>query len=134
MAECAQTIFGENVPNFLCSPLEDVYPLIYGHLDVEQKLLLEIGALDLVLIENASEVVNQLKNVPGFIEQVINFVLKDNESSYTSLGSFEFPYVLKNNPHRKDADSYEGSEKSLKYDSVISKVKRKINRKKKCNK
>jgi len=47
--------------------------------------------LDVVLIENASEIVSQMKNTHGFIEQIFDFILEDNKKGYKFLGSYNFP-------------------------------------------
>lgn len=79
----------------LQTPLENLYPQIFGDIDTEQRLLIKNGSSPVVILENASEFVSQMKNIPGFIEQIIKFIIDDNKSDFKFLGSHAFPLVVK---------------------------------------
>src|SRR3989304_7047341 len=101
----------------LCTPLEQIYPEIYGELDQVQKGLISSNSLDVVLIENASEIVSQLKNIHGFIEQILSYISKDNKTKYGMVGSFTFPDI-----------ELKPKEELPKYEVEIKEIKTKINR------
>lgn len=109
----------------LQEPLELSFPKIFGDFDHQQRLLIIANAKPLILVENASEIVNQMKNVYGFIEQIIQYVLEDNKSDYVSLGSHTFPIIVKEKWLDKypnsDKDSIYGENNGLteKYDNII---------------
>jgi len=123
------------------TPLEEIFPEIFKPLDEDQNLLIQIGALPLVLVENASEIISKIKDTEGFIEQVIDFIITDNKSNYAFIGSVTFPYVLKEKtvtdaggkPIAGDKrDDYGKNKKRDKlYDTQIAKLKKKLKRKKK---
>jgi len=101
----------------LCTPLEQIYPEIYGKLDQVQLNLLSSNSLDVVLIENASEIVSQLKNIHGFIEQILSYISKDNKTKYGMVGSFTFPDI-----------ELKPKEELPEYEVEIKEIKTKINR------
>src|SRR5271167_4487725 len=71
-------------------PLECQYPKEFGGLDEEQELLIEIGALDLVLIENAAELLRQVMMDGDNIEAVLRELSRSNRGCAT-LTSQTFP-------------------------------------------
>jgi len=108
-------------------PLEITYPEIFGKFDTEQYVLISRGSLPVVLLENASEFVSQMKNVPGFIEQIIGFIIKDNKKKYTFMGSHTFPIVIKKewSEPEQDFDVYgENKELTEQYDQTIKLIKK----------
>ena len=111
---CCGIIFGkkcdEKTKEKLWKPLEYTFPEIFGELDREEKLLINTGSESVVLLENASDIVSKMKDVPGFIEQMFDFIIKDNISisaneaklgrktnkgSFDFLGSYTFPLIIK---------------------------------------
>jgi hypothetical protein len=115
--------------------LEDKYPFIFGELDDEQKMLPK----SLLLIENATDIVNILKNTHGFLEDVFEHIISENESKYSFLGSYTIDYMMKpeyadykkfpelfiseSYTYTKAKDLGETSRKSRKYDIAIQKIK-----------
>lgn len=79
----------------LQTPLELTLPNIFGDFDEEQELLIKNGSTPVIIVENASEFVSQMKDVHGFIEQIIDIIIQDNKKNYAFLGSHTFPAVLK---------------------------------------
>ena len=71
----------------LWEPLETTYPSLVGELDEDQLELIKMGCMPLILMENASEFVGRIKNIPGFLEKLIQKIIDDNKSDYVSLGS-----------------------------------------------
>lgn len=77
----------------LWEPLEKTYPSLVGELDHHQQTIIDqYNGLPLVLMENASEFVGRIKNIPEFLEKVIQRIIDDNKSNYTSLGSYTIPF------------------------------------------
>lgn len=103
------------VKKFFCTPLELTYPNIYGKLDREQKILIKEGAMTVVLLENASDIVRQVKDYGTFLEDIFAYILADNKSKYAFLGSYTFP------------DLEDGEEPVLK---MVKEVKKKVKEKK----
>jgi hypothetical protein len=125
--KCSAKILGE-----LQTPLENTYPEIFGKLDEEQELLIKTGSKPVVVVENASEFVSQMKNVHGFIEQIINYIISDNKKKYVFLGSHTVPAIVKLSWLNKYPDTdydliydYAASydEKLGKYNELVSNVK-----------
>jgi hypothetical protein len=112
----------------LQTPLEITLPDVFGEMDKEQELLIEEGSQPVVVVENASEFVSQMKNVHGFIEQIITYIINDNKKKYTFLGSHTVPVVLK----QKWIDLYPTSDYDMlygeneltdTYDNIVKNVK-----------
>jgi hypothetical protein len=138
---CCQLIYGTKCPSQILSklstPLEMSYPKIFGKLDKDQEELIKYNSTPLILIENASEFVNKMKNINGFIEQIMGFVIKDNKSKFTYLGTFTFHYFLRSemvdmieekkmlyDPPGKDEQNFERYQDEL--NLVLTEMKRKI--------
>lgn len=77
-------------------PLELTLPEIFGDLDDQQLFLIRHGRKDVVLKENASAIIAAMKDHFGFLEMVIDNVIKGCDK-IKSMGSVTFPCVLKNN-------------------------------------
>lgn len=75
----------------LNEPLEIGYPFIFGDLDAQQKKIPE----RLVLIENATDIMSMIKNIPGVIEDIFERIILDTQSRYQFLGSYSIEYILK---------------------------------------
>ena len=75
---------------FLDLPLECQDPDKFGYFDDEQKSMIRNDALDLVLIENASELVRQVMMEPGIIEKVLTLLSQTYEGCAV-LPSETFP-------------------------------------------
>lgn len=113
----------------LQTPLELTFPDIFGSFDKEQEMLIKAGAAPVILVENASEFVSQMKNVHGFIEQIVQYILDDNKKKYVFLGSHTFPAVVKEKWLQKwpstDSDGIYGRniELTQRYDEIIRNIK-----------
>lgn len=129
---CCGIIFGapcnKKLEEQLWLPLELTFPDIYGEFDDEQKELINLGASPLILVENASEMVSQMKNIPGFIEQIINLIIADNKSDYVFLGVETFPVVIKEKWLKKFPDTDktmiygENEELTEKYEQLLNAI------------
>lgn len=94
--------------------MTDVYPLeitdqeTYGNLDQNQLELITpkpqgLGAYDLVLIENASQLFSNVILSKDNIENIIKLIIKNSKSSKcTSIGSLSVPYYIS----QKTLDAY----------------------------
>ena len=113
----------------LQTPLETTFPEIFGNLDDEQQLLIETGSMPVVIVENASEFVSQMKNVHGFMEDIITYIIKDNKKKYVFLGSHTVQAIVKDTWLSKYPDTdydeiYNGvSDMSVKYDELVRNIK-----------
>jgi len=97
---CCTKFFGKCTPALekkLGTPLELTFPELYGDLDEEQLDIIAHGGNSLVLVENAADVIRQMKNVHGFLENIMETLLKETKSDYKFLGSYTFPAILKKN-------------------------------------
>lgn len=87
------------------TPLEEILPNIFGKYDEEQKFLIKNNCKDLVLIENATEILNIVKDSPCFLENFFHYIISRNKSDYEFLGSYTFRIVknkhIKQNITRK---------------------------------
>jgi hypothetical protein len=113
----------------MIEPLENKYPFIFGELDKEQKKLPK----PLLLIENATDIVNIIKNRHGFFEDVFERIISDTGSDYAFLGSYTIEYTMKSqylnykkfpnifivNMYSKEPED----KKSRKYDVTVRKMK-----------
>lgn len=106
----------------LCTPLEKLYPKTFGNLDEGQKILIKHGSNDLVLIENASDFVAKIKEIPGLFEKIIENIIKQNDSNIVSLGSYSLVIGDK-----KEDFSIAKLEKMSHFKKFIDKVKSKSN-------
>lgn len=117
----------EEIRTKLQLPLEIVYPDIFGDLDGEQLDLAGSGSLPVVVLENASELVSQMKNIHGFIEQIVKYIIQDNKSDYVFMGSYTLPYVLKdtwiNTYTAPDAEKYGEGNLTTEYEQIINSIK-----------
>jgi hypothetical protein len=125
--KCSAKILGD-----LQTPLENTYPEIFGKLDEEQELLIKSGSKPVVVVENASEFVSQMKNVYGFIEQIIDYIIRDNKKKYVFLGSHTVPLVIKQKwldkyPFTHYDSIYEltvpDDNRRIKYDELVGNIK-----------
>lgn len=65
---------------------------LHPNLDFQQNRLMGMGARDLVIIENASGVVADIKNTQGFLERVFHSIIVKNTKNYKFLGSHSYDY------------------------------------------
>lgn len=80
-------------------PLECQDPKDFGDFDKEQRFLLERGALDLVLVENAAELMRRVMMEHGNIEKILNLLSKRYEGCGV-LPSETFP-IYTDDPNEK---------------------------------
>lgn len=99
-------------------PLECQDPDDFGDFDEEQKFLLDNGALDLVLIENASELMRRVMMQDGNIEKVLNMLSKTYEGCGV-LPSETFP-IYEHDP--KEAWQNTGTLKE--YTTAVNRMKK----------
>lgn len=131
---CCRIIFNRCEPELfdkLHQPLEDNLPKIFGKLDAHQKLLIKHGAKPVVIVENAAEFVSQMKNVHGFIEQIFDFILKDNKAKYTFVGSESFGMVIKPKwlekfPNTDAKIKYGNNKTTAAYEETIKNIRERI--------
>lgn len=96
VAKCCFKIMGKcdsEQLKFLCTPLETTYPEIYGKLDRSQELILEKydkQRAPLIVIENASDILRQIRDGSYFIEDVMEKILLDTKALFVFLGSYSF--------------------------------------------
>ena len=85
----------------LSIPLDYLYPEVFGAIDKEEKdLICKLGALDLVLIENASDVATKTIQGGGYIEYILKSIVSSYKTGYVHLPSETFPFYL--TPENKD--------------------------------
>jgi hypothetical protein len=95
-------------------PLECQDPDDFGNFDAEQKFLLSNGALDLVLIENAAELMRRVMMKPGNIEKILKLLSKTYEGCGV-LPAETFPiYAL------DPAESWQNTGTAEEYQSAIN--------------
>ena len=79
----------------LSIPLDYLYPEVFGAIDKEEKdLICKLGALDLVLIENASDVATKTIQGKGNIEYILKNIVHSYKTGYVHLPSETFPLYL----------------------------------------
>lgn len=109
------------------TPLENLYPSIFGELDEQQELLIRYGSMPLVIVENASEIVSQIKDLPDFMEQIIESIVENNDKSFKIFGSETFPAVIKEkwlyNYSAEYTEKYGKGKLTALYDKIIRKIK-----------
>lgn len=78
-------------------PLDYLYPDEFGVIDEEEiDLICEHNALDLVLIENASEVFKKVMMGRGVFERILQkIIVESNRSDITYIDSERFPFYVK---------------------------------------
>lgn len=118
----------DNDMKFLNTPLELTLPNIFNKLDKEQILLINSGAKGLVLVENASDIISKMKDMDGFIENIIKHIIEENQENFMFLGSHTISAVIKEKWLNKypdtDCDMKYGKNKmSREYDDIIKSIK-----------
>nr|QBK87714.1 MAG: hypothetical protein LCMAC202_00500 [Marseillevirus LCMAC202] len=108
-------------------PLEILSPKQYGEFDMSQlQLITNENAYDLVLIENASELLRQvMHDKPGNLEALLKIVVESAKSECIYLASETFPYYL--NP--KTISDFPGADvggqaSAAKYNNAVQTYKR----------
>lgn len=82
------------------TPLENLYPDIFGDLDDGQETLIRNGSTSLVITENASEFVSRMKDLPNFMENILSTIKQENHEKY-SIYCETFPSVIKDKWFKK---------------------------------
>jgi hypothetical protein len=83
--------------NKMSLPLEIIDPKYYGDFDDEQKrLICDVNAYDLVLIENASELFREMAQDENNLELMLRAITKGSSIDYLDSETFPF-YVKKEN-------------------------------------
>lgn len=119
---------------FYTTPLEESLPGIFEEYDENQKLLKE-SAKPVILIENATEIFNRIKDLDGFFEQIIEIIINENKSDYNFIGSYSLQYYIKPETisfakERVFDNIKKANNKDIEeYETEISKIKEKITKK-----
>jgi len=96
MEKCCDEIFGKCGNEELIKidkPLEETFPEIEEFDEVQEELMSpSVGARQLIIIENASNIVSWTTKVGDFFEKVLKKIVVDNSNTYEFLGSYAFPF------------------------------------------
>lgn len=99
-------------------PLECQDPSDFGYFDAEQHYFLDNGALDLVLIENAAELMRRVMMRPGNIEKVLKLLSKTYEGCAV-LPSDTFP-IYTDDPNK----SWQNTGTKEEYENLVNRMKK----------
>lgn len=118
----------------LSLPLEVSHPDEFGELDNDQKeLILQYEALDLVLIENASELFRVSLQKEEVFENILKSIVDaQKKKNIKYLESETFPFYVSDkmkNLYKKEKEASSSEKMRKKYLSLVNKYKKKINRK-----
>jgi hypothetical protein len=136
LAECCHTLYEKSCSidkEKFRSPLELSYPKIFDRLDGVQKKFIKEGATDFVLLENANNFISMIKDIPNFLESIIDAIIEENKMDFYNLGSYTIPVLLKKEYKEAypDADGLKyGSpyrKQTALYNEVVENIKDRIN-------
>jgi hypothetical protein len=119
----------------LSLPLDFLYPKVFGKMDEDEKeLIKEYGALDLVLIENASELFRRALQKEKIFERILhNLVKAQNNPNIKYLESETFPFYvsreIKKSFYKAEKAAMASPSQKKKYEDTVFEYRKKINRK-----
>lgn len=99
------------------TPLEETYPEIFGEYDKGQVFLKNTNCKHILLIENATEIVSRIKDIPNFLETIFKLIIKWYAKDFYFAGSYTIEY-----------DEYKKEFRDL---SQLEKIKKLVKNKKK---
>lgn len=104
-------------------PLEKIDPKIFGELDNDQKFFIENDALDLVLMENASELVRQVMMDSDVIEKTLDKISRKSLGC-TALPSQTFPYWYPDDGTQRYNNNNINQKDRVAFDEIVYEFKR----------